>query len=102
MLQDIFVTNNNDFTHIDAFDGAEYVFPPKERVSVPAEAATHMLGFNLKDKTETLVRLGWASKPDVKMGWIDDPEGPKKLARFAFTRAVLVEESVTSAETPLV
>jgi hypothetical protein len=91
----VFVTNKNDFFHSDRFDGADYTFPPGEKVQVPVEAATHMLGFNLKDKTETLVRLGWASKfDDVAKRTVEDPEGIKKLARFVFTRAVMVEERI--------
>jgi len=95
MREDLFVTNNNDFTHEDRYDGQDYVFPPKEKIVVPSLAATHMLGFNLPDKTNTLHRLGWGSKVDPKTNKVvDDPEGIKRLANFVFTRAMLVEERI--------
>ena len=94
-MREIFVTNHNDFHHSDAFDGEIFDFPPKERVAVPAEAAVHMFGFNNPDKTETLTRLGWATRFDPKTRtWADDPDGVKKLARFVFTKAVMVEERI--------
>ena len=102
-MREIFVTNNNDFHHQDAYDGIVYDFPPKERVAVPVEAAVHMFGFNQKDKTDTLQRLGWASQVDRKTGKVEEhPEGVKWLARFAFTKAVMVEAPVESADAPLV
>lgn len=90
-LHEIFVTNHNREAHIDAFNGVEYIFPPDERVAVPVEAATHMLGFNLKDKTEVLSRLGWAFRVDGKTNQITDAslDGARKLAAFEFTKAVL-------------
>ena len=57
-MREIFVTNQNDFHHCDSFDGVEFNFPPKEKVAVPVEAASHMFGFNKPDKTETLTRSG--------------------------------------------
>jgi hypothetical protein len=90
----IFVTNKNDFHHEDGFDGELYSFPPGEKVAISMDAARHMFGFGLKDKTETLVRVGWAMKPVGAQGYVQDPEGIKKLANFVFTRAVMVEESV--------
>lgn len=98
-MREIFVTNNNDFHHADSFDGVEYAFPPRERVAVPVDAATHMFGFNMPDKTETLTRLGWATRYDANSKqWADDPEGVKKLARFVFTKAVMVEERIERIE----
>jgi hypothetical protein len=41
-----------------------------------------MFGFN-KDKTETLVRLGWAN--------LANDEGVKRLRKFVFTQAQLIE-----------
>jgi hypothetical protein len=90
----IFVTNKSGQFHSDMFDGEEYSFPVNEKVPVPIDAATHMLGFNLKDKTETLVRLGWAMKFDGQRGFVDNPEGTKRLSKFVFSRAVMVEEQV--------
>lgn len=94
MGNQIFVTNTNDFDHVDRYDGEEYVFPPKERVMIPFEAAVHLFGHNLVDKTDTLVRLGWAQRydPDKKQ-FVEDPNGVKKLARFIFDEAVMVSKS---------
>jgi hypothetical protein len=86
---DIFVTNKNDFYHEYMYNGDKYQFPQGERVVVPDAAASHMLGFNKPDKTETLVRLGWAN--------LNDDEGVKRLAKFVFTRGVLVEEPAENA-----
>jgi hypothetical protein len=94
MGKQIFVTNKNDFVHTDAYDGEEYVFPPGERVLIPVEAATHMLGFGLEDQSDALVRLGWATvyNPDAKT-FIENPDGVKRLARFVFDEAVMVSKS---------
>lgn len=89
-MNEIFVNNTNDFDHEDYYDGKHYVFPAGEKVLVPVPAAIHMLGFNRKDKTENLVRLGWANgKPG------EEPDaGVKKLAKFLFTVPMLVEQPV--------
>jgi len=97
----IFVTNRNEFLHVDSYDGVEYAFNPGEKVLVPEPAARHMLGFGAADKTETLVRLGWHAKidPAGKRGWVEDPDGVRKLANFVFTKGVMVE--VSAEEDPL-
>lgn len=91
-MNDIFVTNKNDFHHTDFYNGKQYDFPKGERVLVPVEAARHMFGLGLVDKGENLIRLGWANKE----------EGVTWLANFVFTQAVLVEqpfvEETASAE----
>jgi hypothetical protein len=94
MSSQIFVTNTNDFDHEDAFDGESYVFPQGERVLIPFDAAVHMFGHNLMDKTETLVRLGWAMKYDpASKRFIEDKDGVRKLAKFVFDEAVMVSKS---------
>lgn len=90
----IFVTNTNDFDHVDAYDGEEYVFPKGERVMIPEEAAVHFFGRGLKDKSDALVRLGWAMKYDTdKKQFVEDTQGVQKLARFIFDEAVMVSKS---------
>jgi hypothetical protein len=93
-MDSVFVTNRNEEVHADRYDGADYVFPPGERVLVPSNAATHMLGYNLVDKTDTLVRLGWAMRydPAVK-NYAENPDGVKRLARFVFEEAVMQPKS---------
>ena len=91
-MREIFVTNHNDFHHTDSYDGVEYDFPPKERVSVSIEAAIHMFGFNQPDKSDTLTRLGWSwrySPTEKKI--VDNPDGVKWLSKFVFTKAMMVE-----------
>lgn len=83
-MSDIFVTNHNDFDHQDRFDGQDYFFPRGERVTIPVIAAQHMLGLGHQDKTDNLIRLGWANSD----------EGVKKLANFVFTQGVMVEAPV--------
>lgn len=85
---DIFVTNHNDFDHQDRYDGQDFFFPKGERVTIPIIAAEHMFGLGREDKTENLVRCGWAN----------DENGVEKLANFVFTKGVLVEAPVDAQE----
>jgi hypothetical protein len=90
----VFVTNTNADLYTDRFAGEDYVFPPGERVMIPTDAATHIFGFNLLDKSETLVRAGRAMKVDpMTKQYVEDPEGVKWLARFVFDEAVMVAKS---------
>ena len=93
-MNEIFVTNHNDFDYQDRFDGQDYFFPRGERVTIPVIAAEHMFGLGRSDKTENLVRLGWAN---------EGPDGVKKLANFVFTQGVMVEAPVDAqAGLPLI
>lgn len=82
-MNQLFVTNNNEFDHRDMYNGKEFAFPQGEKTLVPMDAAYHMFGFGKKDKTENLVRLGWANIPN--------DEGAKRLAKFVFTEPVMIE-----------
>ena len=95
----LFCTNKNDFHHEDSYDGKLYVFPPNEKVELSEEAARHMFGFQEDDFTAILHRKGWGFKynPDSKK-YEDDPDGIKKLKKFVFTQAVLVEKPVGGDE----
>ena len=98
-MREIFVTNNNDFHHSDSYDGVHFDFPPKERVAVPVDAAVHMFGFNSPDKDTVLHRLGWAARVNAKTRTLEEnPDGVKQLAKFVFTRAVMVEAPVEEGE----
>jgi len=84
----VFVTNRNDFPHEDGFDGERFVFPPGEQIMISIDAAEHMFGYRLADKTDVLLRLGWANKYDpVRKNYVEDPEGVRKLANFVFEEA---------------
>lgn len=87
MTSEIFVTNKNEFLHTDRYNGVEFVFPAGEKTLVPVDAARLFFGFQAPDKTEALIRQGWGN----------DPEGPKKLARFIFTQGVMVEVPIEQA-----
>lgn len=100
----IFVTNKNDFFHTDFYDGNEFSFPPGQKVAIPVEAARHMFGFGNPDKSETLMRLGWAMKiegdgRDAKQ-FKENTEGPKMLASFVFTKAMVVEAPLDASVEP--
>ena len=41
------------------YDGQDYVFKPGVTVALSEEAATHIFGYGLDDKTRALIRLGW-------------------------------------------
>ena len=62
-MNEIFVTNTNDFDHQDRFDGQDFFFPKGERVTIPVIAAEHMFGLGRADKTENLIRCGWGNGP---------------------------------------
>ena len=53
------VTNRNNFDFTGRFDGTDYNFPAKATVAVPDDAARHIFGVGVADKTDTLVRHGW-------------------------------------------
>lgn len=93
-MNSVFVTNQNPFHHTDRYDGEDYYFPPKEKVLVPTDAARHMFGYQLVDKTETLVRLGWATRYDKEVkNYVENVEGVRQLANFVFEEAVMVPRS---------
>jgi hypothetical protein len=90
----VYVTNTNKFDHVDSYDGEEYVFPQGERVLIPADAAVHFFGRGLLDKSDALVRLGWAMKYDVeKKQFVENTDGVKRLAAFVFEEAVISPKS---------
>jgi hypothetical protein len=90
-MQEIFVVNKNSFDHQDRYDGEDFFFPQGERVTIPIVAAQHMFGLGMQDKTETLIRLGWALEKD----------GVKKLANFVFTQGVMVEAPIDDKQAAL-
>jgi hypothetical protein len=96
-MDGIFVTNKNDFIHADRYDGKDFTFIPGEKVYISKPAATHMFGWNMPDKSEVLVRLGWAMAYDEKVkNFVENKDGIRKLANFVFDKAVMVSESSLS------
>jgi len=92
-MEQIYVTNTNGFTHSDRYAGTDYVFPPSEKVLIDVDAARHMFGFGVPDKTETLTRIGWANAAPGEPA----DAGVRKLAAFIFSKARVVEEVVSDA-----
>jgi hypothetical protein len=101
MSNQVYVTNKNPEPHVDRFDGEDFYFAPNQQVLVPIEAATHLFGYGLADKTDTLVRLGWAMKydPTVK-NFVEDEQGVKRLANFVFEEAVMTPKTLLPASLP--
>jgi hypothetical protein len=73
MNNEVIVINRNPKSWEDGFSGMKWTFAPNEKVSVPLAAAVHMFGFNVKDKTPTLRRLGLANHPDGEQ-WLKNIE----------------------------
>ncbi len=63
------VTNRNNVWKVrDRFGGIEYVFPPGETVTIPAEAAEHIFGYGLdeRERFKKFMRMGIANMPEGK------------------------------------
>jgi hypothetical protein len=103
----IYVLNLNTQDHEDRYDGVDYQFPAKPphgspiAVLIPKEAATHMFGWNLKDKTDVLVRLGKATEYDPKSKNFVQVKGAIQwLANFVFDEVAQVQQSTLEKRTP--
>ena len=53
------VTNGNDFNFAGRFNGVDFHFPAGKTTALPEDAAKHIFGVGLGDKTDVLVRHGW-------------------------------------------
>jgi len=91
-MQEIFITNKNDFDQPGPLRRQDFFFPRSERVTIPIIAAQHMFGLGLADKTETLIRLGWNMEGEA---------GVRKLANFVFTQGVMIEAPVDEKQVSL-
>lgn len=75
------VTNHSAETLVAAFHGDEYVWEPGEKLNMSEDAARHVFGFGLSDKSSAFHRLGWLNtKPDGQM-----KDALNKLKLFQFT-----------------
>jgi hypothetical protein len=93
------VTNNNDTQFVDVYNGIRYTFGPKQSVSIPLAAATHIFGYQ-KTNCDTQMmfnhmckRWGWNTPENVKDGFAKVKE---IFGKFVFAPVVmkLVETSV--------
>lgn len=80
------------------FDGEDYVFPLGRPVDIPIVAAAHIFGFGRKDKSQALLRLGWARTSDELDNGLD------RLKKIAFSDMPAMmevpKESEAVLETP--
>lgn len=93
------VTNRNNFTLKDRYDGVDYFFKPNESVVIEEEAARHIFGYGATDKIPFLVRQGWCASSDKT------DEGMNKLNKFKFEEGhaefVATEEEIETKDAGL-
>jgi hypothetical protein len=71
-MQQVKVTNRNNAWRVrDKYAAIEYVFPPGETVTIPAEAAEHIFGYGLDERArfQKFMRMGIANHPQGKKMW---------------------------------
>jgi hypothetical protein len=72
------VTNNGQTPFTSKFDGQEYTFLPSEFCVISADAAQHIFGVGIADKSEVLTRHGWLAHSS------DTVNAMAKLDLFSF------------------
>lgn len=82
----IFVRNNTGIAFADRYDGVDHVFPVGEMVECSEDAARHIFGYGQPDKTQNMIRLGWAATT----GGI--AAAYERLAKFEFLQGRIVVE----------
>ena len=53
------VKNKTDAVIKSRYDGQDFTFKPGVTQAISEEAATHIFGYGLDDKSRALIRLGW-------------------------------------------
>lgn len=96
------VVNHNDFAIEDRFDGVPYLFEPERSVSVPSDAALHMLGWYpgvdmLIVKNHIQKRWGW-NTPDIIKEKLHDKYFNALSFRPVTYKIVEVPEEVTEID----
>lgn len=79
------VTNGNDFNFAGRFNGVDFAFPAGKTTALPEDAAKHIFGVGLADKTDVLVRHGWMTNGAMFAA------GMAILNKFSFNVADQVE-----------
>lgn len=69
------------------YDGKDYEFRPGKITAISEDAATHILGYGLEDKTRALIRLGWLQNQTFY------EEAVRRLDDFQFLAEAKVEWS---------
>lgn len=67
------------------YDGKDYVFRPGEVTALSLDAATHIFGYGLEDKTAALLRFGWLTHNSTY------DEAVRRLDDFKFLQQTRVE-----------
>lgn len=75
------VKNGNGFDFVGRYDGQDYYFPKGKMTAVPDDAAKHIFGVGVGDKTDVLVRHGWMTHS------AEFDAGMQKLNGFSFNVA---------------
>lgn len=89
------VTNIGKETVVARYDGQDFEFKPDVAVALSDEAATHIFGYGLDDKTRALIRLGWLANSTALS------EALKRLDDFVFSEAkVVFDEPLPIKGTP--
>jgi hypothetical protein len=83
------VTNTHPETVKSRFAGEDYLFKPNKPEDVHVDAARHIFGFGLEDKTGVMARLGLAQSSD------QIEEGTKFLAGIRFEPVVIVQPEIS-------
>lgn len=72
------VTNRNNFTLNDRYDGVDYQFKTNTPVVIEEFAARHIFGYGVPEKMPFLTRQGWCASVDKR------EEAMRKLNNFVF------------------
>lgn len=96
MTETVYVTNNGEKALTDSWDGVFYTFEPGKTLEVPAFVAGHIFGYGFEDKTDHVIRLGWAKTTNELPGalcnlqnFVITTEPPVIQAAPAFPRVAL-------------
>lgn len=88
------VYNGSGQDHEDRFDGKAYEFPAGENRVIPVDAAIHIFGMGLADRSKQLIRLGWAPTS------AEVPAALRRLNGFLFEQVREDEEESDPPEVP--
>jgi hypothetical protein len=90
------VINNNEAVCRGRFDGKDYVFEPGKPTYLTLEAAGHIFGLGVEDKSQALNMLGW-----LVPGRDSLADALKKLDRISFLEGKTVyEDDDEQSESP--
>lgn len=74
------IKNTLDETIKGRYDGQDYEFRTGQTVALPEEAARHIFGYGVDDKSRALIRLGWVANSTGMEAAMAKLDGIKFLA----------------------